>query len=243
MTATLEKSSKRGNLSMTLNAGVEDSVRKRFMNGLPASCKGFVVVDIGSVLHLGCRYLTRRERLKYGSLAPRRRPGFLAARFALKKLYSTTENSDTSIGYQDIETVDDDMIRPCCYKPDASRLEYVSASHDRRYAIAVAGKCGVGVDVETMAEVLWKGKHVYMSEGEQRLAFHSNLGRLESAVRIWSAKEAAAKAFNLELADAWKKVTLLHVGDKCSTAEIQDVLHDVHHAEQNGHVFSFIFDQ
>jgi phosphopantetheinyl transferase (holo-ACP synthase) len=167
----------------------------------------------------------------------------LAARFALKKLYYMTENRDTSIGYQDIETVDDDMVRPCCYAPDVSRLEYVSASHDRRYAVAVAGECGVGVDVETMAEVLWRGRHIYMSESEQRLVSRSNLGKLESAVRIWSAKEATAKAFNLELVDAWRRVTVLHVGEKRSTAEIQDVLHDVLHNEQDGHVFSFAFDQ
>ena len=228
---------------MTLDAGVGDSVRERLMNGLPACCRGFVVVDIGDDLHLGCRDLTHRKKLKYRSIAPRRRPGFLAARLALKKLFHLTENSDTSIGYQDIETVDDDMVRPCCYTPDVSRIEYVSASHDSRYAIAVAGRCGVGVDVEAMAEVLWRGRHVYMSEGEQRLVSRSNLGRLESAVRIWSAKEATAKAFNLELVDVWRMVTLLHVGDKRSTADIQDVLYDVHHAEQNGHVFSFVFDQ
>ena len=213
----------------------------RLTSGLPASCRGLVAVNIQSALPLGCRFLTHREQLRYKSLAHRRRPGFLAARIALKKLYLTIESSDPSVDLCAIETVSADMTRPCCVGPDKVRHEYVSAAHNRTYAIAVAGRGRVGVDVETKTEVLWRGRHLYMSSSEQRLVVHSGLGRLESAVRIWSAKEAAAKALNLDLTNAWREVTLTRIENKRSTAEIQGVRQEVHHAELNDHLFSVLF--
>jgi phosphopantetheinyl transferase (holo-ACP synthase) len=53
-----------------------------------------------------------------------------------------------------------------------------------------------------------------MSETEQRLLQRTTLGRPQTAVRIWSAKEAVAKAKRIPLAEAWHRteVTAVEAG-------------------------------
>jgi phosphopantetheinyl transferase len=90
----------------------------------------------------------------------------------------------------EIVTVSADLMCPCCIQTDDASAVSCSASHDDRFAVAVASDSAVGVDVEKISTRLLKSQRLYMSEKEQALVQESPLGEIEAAVRIWSIKEA-----------------------------------------------------
>ena len=97
-----------------------------------------------------------------------------------------------------------------------------SVSHDDRFAVAVAATGRVGVDVEKMSERVLKSRSLYMSAQEQALARESRIGEIETAVRIWSIKEAVTKALDITLTDAWHRVQVRSVGSSESRFQIDD---------------------
>jgi phosphopantetheinyl transferase len=80
----------------------------------------------------------------------------------------------------------------------------------------------VGIDVEKVSERVLKSRRLYMSESEMALVPASLLGEAETAVRIWSIKEAATKALDINLADAWRRVRVRTVDTYESRFQIDD---------------------
>jgi len=80
-----------------------------------------------------------------------------------------------------------------------------------------------------------------MGAAECALVKSSELGEIQAAVRIWSIKEAAAKALDISLADSWRRVQLLKIGRNESYAQIdfKDYFF-VFHDEVDQHVFSLV---
>jgi phosphopantetheinyl transferase len=99
----------------------------------------------------------------------------------------------------------------------------------------------VGIDVEKVSGRVLTSRRLYMSESEMALVRASPLGEAETAVRIWSIKEAVTKALDINLADAWRRVRVTTVGVFESRFQIDDdapnlAFHDA--VEQ--HVFTII---
>ena len=122
-----------------------------------------------------------------------------------------------------ITTVDPDLERPCCPLTNGDLALPCSVSHDDRFAIAVASDQRVGVDVEKTSGRVIKSGSLFMSKNEQTLVRSSALGEIEAAVRIWSIKEAAAKALDFTMADSWNRVHVMDVGQYKSAIRIDDM--------------------
>ena len=107
--------------------------------------------------------------------------------------------------------------------------------------MAVASTGRVGVDVEKMSERVLKSRSLYMSAQEEALGRESRLGEIETAVRIWSIKEAVTKALDITLTDAWNRVQVRSVGSAESRFQIddQDPCTAVH-AAVGQHVFTLV---
>jgi phosphopantetheinyl transferase len=92
-----------------------------------------------------------------------------------------------------------------------------------------------------MSERLLKSRSLFMSEQEEALWRESRLGEIETAVRIWSIKEAVTKALDITLTDAWNRVQVRSVGSSESRFQIdnQDPFTAVH-AVVGQHVFTLV---
>jgi 4'-phosphopantetheinyl transferase EntD len=110
-----------------------------------------------------------------------------------------------------IHTHETDGARPRCASPANGVSCFCSASHNRRFAAATAANTPVGIDVETVTDRAVRCSSIFMSETEQQLLQRTTLGRPQTAVRIWSAKEAVAKAKKIPLAEAWHRIEITAV--------------------------------
>ncbi|MHB8091379.1 MAG: 4'-phosphopantetheinyl transferase family protein [Syntrophales bacterium] len=150
------------------------------------------------------------EQSLAGDFGARRKNGFIAARICLKilaykmGLVSPDQEADA------LETVNRKDRRPLL--PGAEGRYYASVSHDRRFTLAVADKCPIGVDIETVSSKLVKGGHIFMNSEELAIAGSGRRNMAQAATMVWTAKEAVAKVLNLHLFDAWRLVRLVQLG-------------------------------
>jgi 4'-phosphopantetheinyl transferase EntD len=206
---------------------------------IKSSCRAFSVVELKALMPFAEKTLAPREKKRYDKMGEKRRLSYLAARLACKRVSRKLSGKDTLTPATDITTVDTDDTHPSCPPTDGSAALPCSVSHDDRFAIAVAAERPVGIDVEKASARLLKSQTLYMADGEPALLQSSGLGEIQTAVRIWSAKEAAAKALDISLAESWRCVRLLEIGRHESRARI-DSKHSlvVYHDEVERHVFS-----
>jgi phosphopantetheinyl transferase len=181
-------------------------------NRIAGACEASAVIELAAVLPFADKTLSLREHLRLEGMSSRRRKSYLAARLACKRVARRISNDDMRTAAGDITTVCADRPdHPCCPLTDGRSMFSCSVSHDERFAVAAAADGCVGVDVEKASERLLTSRSLYMSETEQVLNQRSHLGDVETAVRIWSVKEAVAKALDITLADAWRRVELCAV--------------------------------
>jgi len=154
--------------------------------------------------------LSSFEQSLTGNFGARRKDGFIAARICLKILAYKMGlvSSDQEAGA--LETVNRKDRRPLL--PGAEGRYYASVSHDRRFTLAVADKCPIGVDIETVSSKLAKGGHIFMNSEELAIIGSGRMNMTQAATMIWTAKEAVAKVLNLHLFDAWRLVRLVKLG-------------------------------
>lgn len=176
------------------------------------------LIDRATLMPFADRCLAESERHRTFKMCDKRRIDYLSARLACKRLSRRLLGNDYHTPAQEIVTLDEDGIRPRCPAPDG-RSCYCSVSHDRRFAVAVAGGKPVGVDVETLDERVLKCLHIFMDADEQEIVKASPLGQMGAAVRVWTTKEAMTKMLNIHLADAWERTHVLNI-----EAERSDVL-------------------
>jgi len=207
-------------------------------------CLGISLVELRTVLPFAERALSAQERDRFQRLGEPRRRSYLAARLACKRVYRNLRGNDLLSPAFDITTICPDQIRPCCPIGDEVSPVFCSVSHDDRFAIAAAGDSRLGVDVERISERPLKSQHLYMDESEQLLAREPALGEMGNAVRIWTIKEAAAKAFDMTLAESWNRVRVVGVGFLESRFQLDgEEPRTAIHAEVDDHLFTLVCEE
>jgi phosphopantetheinyl transferase (holo-ACP synthase) len=99
----------------------------------------------------------------------------------------------------------------------------------------------VGVDVEPLSQKPLQAMHLYMDTDEQAMVGRAPFGRAEGAMRVWSAKEAAAKALDIQLADSWERTRVIGVSPESSLLEIDGGKpQTANHATMQGHLFTLL---
>ncbi len=175
---------------------------------LKERCPDLCVIELDAVASFAVQGLSEKESERFQRMQPRRKRSYLGARMALKRLSRKLGDGMPQTPSHAIHTHEPDGVRPRCTLPDHRVSLYCSASHNRRFAAAAAADAPVGIDVETVTDRAVRCGPIFMSETEQQLLHRTALGRPQTAVRIWSAKEAVAKAKKIPLAEAWHRTEI-----------------------------------
>ena len=117
---------------------------------------------------------------------------------------------------------------------------YCSVSHSSRLVVAVAHRHPIGIDLEIVSEKVMRTKHLFMSPRESELVSLSGLGPERAATRLWTIKEAAAKALGLHLFQAIREVEVVRLVEEDGVMRYQEKTYPVRHAEGNGYVVTLI---
>jgi len=208
---------------------------------IKAICQAVVIIEIETLTPFSAKSLASFEQDRFQGLGVKRKPGYLAARIACKRLARRLSGGDKNTPADFIITTRDDRKRPCCPLVSGEDPYFCTVSHDRRFAIAAAAEDRIGIDVEEVSERVLKSKRLYMSQVEQEHVGKSELGAEEAAVRVWSLKEAVAKALDISLADAWQRVQVTKIGLYESRLQFDGIprgqaVHDV----VSSHVFTCV---
>lgn len=210
------------------------------LENLRKACREIAVVELDAVASFAPQALTPLEKERLKGMGARRRRSYLAARLALKRLYRRLRKDDGKTPADQIETVQKDSALPCIGPMNSSQSHHCSVSHDRRFAIAVAAPRAVGVDVEVICPKALKSTSIFMSTAEQKMIRQSPMDEMSAAVRIWSIKEATAKATGINLAEAWTRVRITAVGEKESCLTVDEKTMTAKHAVIDEHLFTLI---
>jgi len=227
---------------------------------LRADVAGLVVLELSSVLPpLARATLTPGEKALAEGLGERRQPSFIAGRVALKRLARCIAEGPLPDDSQ-LHTIQEDGIRPICplgasdqtsrsIRPPLHPLlqqgreeqafpRFASLAHDRRFAIAVAAERPVGVDVEPVTDKALRGARLFLSRDERRRVEADPSGPDHAATRLWTVKEAVAKALNVRLPKAWHAVEAVELLPESTRLRIDGAQHVARHAECDGHLFT-----
>lgn len=215
---------------------VNDSSKWPGIDQLQSACLGLILVDTETTSSVREDLYTPREAARAMRMGPRRRRDFTAARVALKRLARQLDLVKKNRPDREIETLGPDDQRPCI----AESGIYCSVSHSARLAVAVAHRHPVGVDLEMVSEKPIRTRHLFMSPRERDLISLSGLGPKRAATRLWTIKEATAKALDLHLFQAIREVEVVGLGEEDGVMRYQGKTYPVRHAEGNGYVMSLI---
>jgi phosphopantetheinyl transferase len=215
-------------------------IRGPALDRIESACRGFVLIEMEALFPLPGNVFTPREAATADKFGPRRRKSFTAARVALKDLAHKLGLVGAGAQPWHIETLAPDGIRPILPTSEV----YCSVSHDDIFVVAVANDKPVGVDIEPISYKAIKGSHIFMSLPEQNLISKTDLGTDRTVLRAWTMKEAAAKALDLDLVQAWREVQVLRIGAEKSLARVNGRETPFIHVEIHGHVLSLVtFDE
>ncbi|MFA6411883.1 MAG: 4'-phosphopantetheinyl transferase superfamily protein [Syntrophales bacterium] len=203
-------------------------------------CRAVAVVDRRTMADFAALALTAPEGERLGKMGKKRQADFLAARLALKFLSRKLAGGDMATPASVIHTVSPDGIRPCCIVAGAHDPVFCSVSHDTRFAVAVAGEGGIGVDVERLSDRVLKAGPIFMSAEELALTKGAPLGLVPASIRVWSIKEGIAKATGRPLAESWKKVKVECIGRYGSLLTVEGVRYKALHDTVDDHVFTVV---
>ncbi len=202
-------------------------------------CQDLAVVELDAVAPFAQKTLSMAEEQRFEKMGDKRSKSFLAARVSLKRIFRRVLEENLWIDPRDINTVCDDSTKPCLPNDNEPTALHCSVSHDNRFAVAVADSEPLGVDVEKITENIVKCGRLYMNTEEQNLVQHSPLGQTETALRVWSIKEAVAKATGMELSEAWHRVRISVIDNNQSRLYINDTgPFTAVHATVDDHLFT-----
>jgi phosphopantetheinyl transferase len=207
---------------------------------LAASCRGMAVVELDAVAEIAALALSPLERKRYEAMGVQRRRSFLAARLALKRLQRRFTGNDWSTPAHQIDTVCQTSPRPFIGVIASCENLHCSAAHDHRFAMAAIASQPVGVDVEVISQRALDAGRIFMHAAEEKLVRQAPLDDTAAALRIWSAKEAAAKAMDIDLADAWERVEVTALEIAQSSISIDGKTITAHHAVADQHLFTLL---
>ncbi len=209
------------------------------LGAIRSLCRDLSVIELGSLTAPCAGILSETELSRFNDMREKRRRSFLGARMALKTIARRMPGGDRSEAPSLLTTMHPDG-RPRCPLPDGSEPFSSSASHDSRFAVAAIADQPVGIDVELISERVLKGRKLYMYEEELALVAGHSLGETEASTRIWSIKEAVAKALGSGLPESWRSVIVRHIAADSSRYTLggETREREAHHAEVEGHLFT-----
>ncbi len=199
------------------------------------------IIEHGGVAPFADQALSPLELERYRPMVAKRKNSFIAARLALKRLSRELSSPAAPRSPCEINTVQADSPRPACPVRARSKLPFCSVSHDSRFAIAVAADKPVGIDVEQISDKALRNRNLFADKSETALTIHFTDGEAAAALRIWSAKEAVAKALDLPLSQAWDRVKLTALGLNASRLQVEGLgTRKVIHDTVDGHLFTLL---
>jgi len=216
---------------------------ENLLDTLTNRCAGMAIIESAAIAPFVWRTFTARESERFQDLGTRRKKSFTSARIALKRLARELYTDSNGIDPTNIETIAEDDAHPQCSTPNAPVQYCCSASHDSRFATAVAARSPIGIDVERESDRVLKSQRLYMTDEEKRLTRESGLGSVKASLRIWTAKEACAKALDMHLFDAWKRVRLTRIGSTASEMDIDGKQTEALHAAVDDHLFTLVIPE
>ena len=160
----------------------------------------------------------------------------MAARVALKRLARQIGLAHKDTPDSGIETLGPDRVRPCLAESDL----YCSVSHTNRFVVAAGHVHPVGVDIEVVSAKAVRIWHLFMPSKNADLLSTSGIGPERTATRAWTIKEAASKAFGLDLSEAIREVDIILLGEMESAIRHRGKMYSVKHAEGETHVLSLL---
>ncbi|MBN2159512.1 MAG: polyketide synthase dehydratase domain-containing protein [Spirochaetes bacterium] len=208
------------------------------LEAIRARCAGFSVIELAAVTKPCEKILAPDELERFGRMREKRGKSFCAARMALKKLSRRTSGNEMETPSHRITTVGGNG-RPLCPAPKGVSL-YCTASHDSRFAVAAISENRIGIDVEEISGRVLKGQRLYMHPDEMALAKSHPMGEMEASTRIWSIKEAVAKALGINLAQAWKRTVVEEIRDEKSIFSIDENHQEAIHSVVKNHIFTTV---
>jgi phosphopantetheinyl transferase len=218
---------------------VEDARYDR-LETLRNQCEAISVIELKTIERAAEKALSVPELERFGKMGEKRKKDYLGARLCCKSLSRRLSGNEMETPASSITTISPDSVLPCCPLTDGRIKFECSVSHDSRFAIAVASKSRVGVDVEEISERVLKSRGLFMSEAEKELVRDSSLGEVEASIRVWSIKEAVSKAFGFSLVDAWKKVEVKDIGRNRSSLLMEGRNYTAFHDVVDDHVFTMV---
>ncbi len=201
-----------------------------------AACLGIVILDLETLPPGENHLFTIRESEKFLRMGSQRRKSFKASRIALKELSRRLGLINGEWPDSAIETLSRDNQRPCL----AESGLYCSVSHSSRFVVGVAHRHPVGVDVEGISRKIQKIQHIFLSPEEKHLIARSSLDFEVAATRVWSIKEAAAKALGLHLFQALREVKIVSLGKEESSINVQGKTYPAWHGQGEDQVIALV---
>ena len=221
---------------------VMEGAQDEAFSSLKAHCNALSVIELKTINETAVKALSDSELDRYDRLGDKRKKSYLGSRLCCKALSRKLSGNDRDTPASSITTISPDQIRPRSPLTDGRDVFSCSVSHDSRYAVAVAAKTKVGVDVEEITEKALKSRRLYMKEGEEILVRNSSLGEIEASVRIWSIKEAMSKALGINLAQSWEKVEIKDIGQNKSIVLMEKQEYTAFHDTVGNHLFTMIIE-
>ena len=221
---------------MSTRSIVMDSPPWSGIDRLQSACLGMMLLDVEATPPIEEHLFTPREAARAMRMGPRRRKGFTAARVALKRLARQLDLVKENRPDREIETLGPDDVRPCLAESEI----YCSVSHSARLVVAVGHRHPVGVDIEKVSEKAVRTWSLITLPRERDLISLSSLGPERTATRVWTIKEAAAKALGLHLFQAIREIDVVRVGEEEGVMRYQEKTYPVRHGEGNGYVITLI---
>jgi phosphopantetheinyl transferase len=180
-----------------------------------SECQGMVLIERAHIAGFGDKVLSPAEATRLTPMGARRRQGFIGGRIALKRLWRQLAR-DRQTSPVDIDTLAVDGSQPVLPEVTGKPAIHCSLAHDDRFCVAVAHHGSVGIDVAPLTERILKSGHLFMQTDEQAVVQNADMNDSEAALRVWSVKEAASKAFGIALDEAWEQVKVISITDQKS---------------------------
>ncbi len=210
-----------------------------YLKNIRNHCLALSVVELEGINDFSGYLLTAQEMKRFAGMGLKRKISYISARTTCKYLFWKLAGSSTPVPANEINTVFEDLPYPKCPFPDEVNPYNCSVSHDSRFAIAVASKKKIGVDVEEVSDRALNASARFMAESEISIVKGSGLGGTGAAVRIWSIKEAVTKALQMiNMYHSWKITRVTELGENISIVDVNGQTHRAYHDIFDDHIFT-----
>ncbi len=217
-----------------------ESVAHPSLLELARHCCGLVILDHRKLPESAMSVLTRAERQRAKFMGLKRRQSFLGVRLGLKLLARYLCPELARVPSLGLHTLDAETARPILPAFAGSDVYRVSASHDPELTVVAASTNVFGIDAESRSAQAWRGRRFFMHPWEIEMAQDFFLGPEEAALRIWSSKEAVAKAFSVGLGQTAQDASLSAISEKTSHITYQNNKWDVKHFKITNSLISLL---